>query len=168
MLYLLDASVLITANNLYYPLKGVPEFWDWLEHMCSEGHVKMPVEIFDEITDDVGDWLREQDRKGIFCLDDPADMHLVRRCVSQGYAADLNDSEILEVGNDPFLIAAALAAPDRRTIVTAEVSKPSKQRANRHIPDVCNTLGVRWCDSFGMLRTLGFTTGWRNNVSVFG
>ena len=27
MLYLLDANVLITAHNLYYPIDAVPEFW---------------------------------------------------------------------------------------------------------------------------------------------
>ena len=30
MLYLLDANVLITANNLYYPIDSVPEYWEWL------------------------------------------------------------------------------------------------------------------------------------------
>jgi Domain of unknown function (DUF4411) len=30
MLYLLDANVLITARNRYYPIDTVPEFWSWL------------------------------------------------------------------------------------------------------------------------------------------
>jgi len=33
MLYVLDSGVLITANNLYYPVDRVPEFWAWLLHM---------------------------------------------------------------------------------------------------------------------------------------
>ena len=33
MLYLLDASVLITAYNSYYPIDRVPEYWEWLVHM---------------------------------------------------------------------------------------------------------------------------------------
>ncbi|WP_410001046.1 DUF4411 family protein [Rhizobium leguminosarum] len=27
-MHLLDANVLITAHNLYYPIQRVPEFWD--------------------------------------------------------------------------------------------------------------------------------------------
>ncbi len=30
MLYLIDASMLITASNSYYPLDSVPEFWELL------------------------------------------------------------------------------------------------------------------------------------------
>ena len=51
MLYLLDASLLITANSSYYPVDSVPEYWDWLLHQASEGRVKVPREIFEEITD---------------------------------------------------------------------------------------------------------------------
>ncbi|MFD2274081.1 DUF4411 family protein [Undibacterium arcticum] len=40
MLYLLDASVLITANNSYYPVDQIPEYWEWLLHMGQSGRVK--------------------------------------------------------------------------------------------------------------------------------
>lgn len=42
-MYLLDANVLMTANNTYYPIHVVPEFWAWLAHQCATGHVKMPI-----------------------------------------------------------------------------------------------------------------------------
>jgi hypothetical protein len=45
MLYLLDSSTLITANNKYYALDTVPEFWDWLAHKATSGQVKMPIEM---------------------------------------------------------------------------------------------------------------------------
>ena len=51
MLYLLDASVLITANNSYYPVDRVPEYWDWLRHIAEQGQVKIPIENFEEIKD---------------------------------------------------------------------------------------------------------------------
>ena len=57
----------------------------------------------------------------------------------QGYAPDLNDSEIEEIGQDPFPIGYALADAGNFTVVTKEVSAPSKQRANRRVPDVCKT-----------------------------
>lgn len=34
MLYLLDANVLITANNSYYEIGRVDEFWDWLSTLA--------------------------------------------------------------------------------------------------------------------------------------
>lgn len=82
---------------------------------------------------------------------------VIARC-----AADLNHAEIIAIGRDPFLIAYALAQPGNRTVVTVEASKPSTQRANRRIPDVCNDLGVEWCNSFQMLAALNFTTNWRS------
>ena len=38
MLHLLDANVLITAHNQYYPIDQVPEFWGWLQHQAASGH----------------------------------------------------------------------------------------------------------------------------------
>lgn len=61
---------------------------------------------------------------------------------------------------DPFLIAYAAADPDNRVIVTIEVSAPAKKRANRRVPDVCHDNGVSVCNTFTMLRELGFTTTW--------
>ena len=49
MLYLLDASLLITANNTYYPVDSVAEYWDWLQHHAEQGNLKMPLEIFEEV-----------------------------------------------------------------------------------------------------------------------
>jgi hypothetical protein len=51
MLRLLDANVLITANNLYYPVDMVPEFWSWLAYMGQGGQIKIPIETLEEITD---------------------------------------------------------------------------------------------------------------------
>ncbi|TAW06266.1 DUF4411 family protein (plasmid) [Rhizobium ruizarguesonis] len=91
----------------------------------------------------------------------PNSMRRRRRKPSK-YAPDLNDAEIIEVGRDPFLTAHALAHRLDRNVVTVEASKPSTKRANRRIPDVCNDLEVRWCNSFQMLTELNFRTGWRS------
>ena len=50
MLYLLDANVLIRAHEDYYPIDLVPQFWEWLIKVAAEGHVKMPFEIWEEIS----------------------------------------------------------------------------------------------------------------------
>jgi hypothetical protein len=76
--------------------------------------------------------------------------------LARGYAPDLTDVEIEEIGQDPFLIAAALGGPDR-IVVTRETLKPSAQRANRRIPDVCATFDVATITDFALFRKLNFT-----------
>jgi hypothetical protein len=93
MVFLLDANVLIDAARDYYPLEMVPEFWEWLAHNGSVGHIKMPIEIYEEV------------------------------CTA--------------------------------------ASRPTRQRANRHVPDVCKGLGLSCCNTFEMTRRLGFRTSWR-------
>lgn len=172
MVYILDANVLITAHQLYYPIDAVPEFWDWLVYQAELGNVKMPVETFDEVRDGSADaerdqlyaWIQQEEVKQHLLLGDDADVELVRRVVEDGYAPDLTDDELEQIGQDPFLVAHALGRLDERCVVTVEVSKPRKQRQNRRVPDVCNSLGVQWCDTFKMLRDLRFTTNWRHQV----
>jgi hypothetical protein len=104
------------------------------------------------------DWLK--DRLECLILEEDVDAKLVQQVVENGYAPDLTDDEVEEIGRDPFLIAYALAANDR-CVVTTEVSKPGKQRQNKKVPDVCNTLGVTCHNPFTVYRTLGFRTAWK-------
>jgi hypothetical protein len=169
MLYLIDANVLITAHNLYYPVNGVPEFWAWLSFRAGAGDIKMPLEVFEEVKDGGTDeerdllygWISDEENKAALVLEEDVDAALVASVVDNGYANDLSDQEVEQIGRDPFLIAYALAAPAERCVVTTEVSSPKKTRQNRKIPDVCGSLGVSCCDTFTMLRALGFSTGWR-------
>ena len=167
MLYLLDANVLITANNSYYAIDQVPEFWDWLQHQAANGRVKMPIEIIEEVkagrteNDLLFEWIREDENLQVLLLDEDVDLALVQRVVNVGYSDDLTDDEIEQLGRDPFLIAYGMAEAER-CIVTTEVSKPSSGRHNRKIPDVCGTLSVPCEDPFSVYRTLGFRTSWRS------
>ena len=147
MLYLLDANVLIDANRDYYPFGRVPEFWDWLVDRATKRLVKVPLEVYEEILagkdDDLTRWLKNN--RDTLLLDENVDESLIARVTDAGYAPDLSEEEVERVGRDPFLIAYALRNRGQRTVVTTEVSKPKKQRANRHIPDVCDDLHVRHC-----------------------
>lgn len=164
MLHLLDANVLITANRLYYPLDRVPEFWGWLLHNGTNGDVKMPIEMVEEVTDgtdDLAEWLSDRDHLDALRLDEDADVALVQQVINEGYAPDLNDQEVEIIGRDPFLISYALQNKEVRQIVTTEISKPKRVRANRHIPDVCAQLQIACIDSFGLVQELNFSTSWR-------
>ena len=148
MIYLTDANVLITANNFYYPIDRVPEYWEWLAYMGSQGHVKMPFEIFEEVKDGPDDaekdllfaWLQEDDIKKSLLLDEQVDPGLVQKVIAEGYAPDLTDDEVEQIGRHPFLIAYALAGKDR-WVVTVETSAAKKQRQNRKVADVSKALG---------------------------
>lgn len=172
MLYLLDASVLITAHNSYYPVDSVPEYWEWLAYQGEQGRVKMPFEIFEEVKDGPDDadkdllfaWLQEDAHKKALLLDDVVDPGLVQSVLTKGYAPDLTDDEVEQIGRDPFLTAYALSDKGKRCVVTVEISKPSKQRHKRKLPDVCNSFGQDWCDPFGFNRALGFSTQWKQKI----
>jgi hypothetical protein len=162
-MYLLDANVLINANDYYYPIDGVPEFWDWLIHQGQRGEVKICIEMYEEVTGDgpLAQWLAQDEVRNALLLPDASDPAVVAQVVDQGYAPDLSDNEIQTIGRDPFLIAHAMADLQNRIVVTSESSAPSKQRQNRKIPDICRQFGVQCCDPFALYRRLKFKTGWR-------
>lgn len=163
MLYLLDANVLIDADRDYYPIDRVPEFWEWLLHKGRQGAVKIPAETYDEVKAGQGalaDWMKRRDVEDALRLQEEVDTTLVQRVTNDGYAPDLTDIEIEEMGQDPFLIAHCIVDVENRCVVTTESSRPSRKRANRHVPDVCQTLNAKCVNTFAFLRELDFSTSW--------
>jgi hypothetical protein len=168
VLYLLDANVLITAHNTYYPIDTVPEFWAWLADKGQAGDLKIPLENYEEVReggtnkeqDLLFAWIKREEVIAAILFEEEVDRDLVADVISDGYAPDLSEDELPQIGRDPFLIAYALASPASRCVVTTEASAPSKQRQNRRIPDVCATMGVSCCDTFAMTKALGFRTSW--------
>lgn len=162
MIYLLDANALITTDMTYYPPANFPVFWEWLEHQAQAGTVKVPSEIFVEITNGHGllvEWL--SDRKGCFKLQEQADVGALREVTDTGYGLNLTDEEHQTIGKDPFLVAYGLADLGNRTVVTFETSAQSKTRARRKLPDVCAQFNVPCCSIFDMIKALKFNTNWR-------
>ncbi|MBC8401508.1 MAG: DUF4411 family protein [Candidatus Marinimicrobia bacterium] len=168
MLYLLDANVLIDANRDYYAIDRVREFWEWLIYQGQQDQLKIPIEIYEEIVvgnDSLAKWLKENGARSSLQFNQNVEQTLVAMVIDMGYANDLSDDEIENIGRDPFLIAYAFADPANRCIVTTEGSKPSMTRANRHIPDICDDLNINWCDSFEFLRRLDFKTDWITHIN---
>ena len=163
VLYLLDANVFIDANRDYYPIERVPEFWDWLTEMGELGAIKTPQEIYEEIVlplsaqrDPLVEWLRTH--RDAVLLYEEVKIGLVGNVTEQGYADDLTEDEVEKIGRDPFLIAYALADASERCVVTNERSRPSRTRANRHLPDVCQDLHVLCRNTFELIQDLDFRT----------
>ena len=158
MLYLLDANVLIRAHEDYYPIDRIPPFWDWLLQQAVEGHAKMPFEIFDEIASGKGplrDWIVRTQVRTDLILGEEVDQTTFNHVLNTAYAIDLTDVELEEAGRDPFLVAYGLMGPNR-VVVTKEVSKPSKQRGRRQLPDACKDVGVRCTTDFKFYKERDF------------
>lgn len=164
MMYLLDADTVIKADNRFFTRKRSPSFWLWLPHQGTIGNIKIPREQYDEIVvgnDDLVEWLKTEEVKDALLLDSEVDAALVAQVLTQGYAPDLDDAELIEVGKDPFLIAHAAADPANRAVVSFETSAPKKIRKNRKVPDVCGQFGVICVDLFVMVDALDYTEDWQ-------
>ncbi len=168
MIFFLDTNVLADANRDYYPIDRVPEFWDWLIYHGVNGNIKIPEEIIEEISagnDQLAQWIKQREVKKALMLEEEVDSALFQQVMDEGYGQDLTDIEIQTIGRDPFLITYALADPQTRTIVTSENSSPSKQRANRKIPDICTQFHIQCIKKYDLIQSLDFSTDWKNKVS---
>ena len=148
----------------------MPEFWEWLEYQGRNVRVKICLEVYEELkagNDSLAVWAKRPESSQALLLEEEADPHVVASVVDFGYADDLADDEVEKLGRDPFVISYAHVSPSDRCVVTTERSKPRRQRANRHLPDVCNALGVLWCDTFEFLRELDFKTSWRSHSDEY-
>jgi hypothetical protein len=146
----------------------VPEFWGWLQYQGTAGNVKIPLEVMEEVMegrkdgDLLIDWILQDANYDALLFQEAVDAASVQDVVANGYAPNLTDDEVDKIGRDPFLIAYALVNTDERCVVTTEVSRPSAQRQNRKIPDVCRAFGVQCYGPFVLNRHLGFHTGWKS------
>ena len=169
MLYLLDANTLIDAKRDYYPIDRVPEFWGWLVFQGQQGNIKIPIEVYEEFSDTkdkdgkkdaLAQWAENPDVRGALLLQEDAEQDLVARITYGGYVANPTDDELVKIGRDPFLLSYALKDIKGRCIVTTENSRPTRQGANRHVPDVCKDFGICCKNNFQMIRELNFSTNW--------
>jgi len=160
-LYLLDANALITAHRTWYALNRVPEFWTWILHHAATGSIKMPGEIYAEVeggSDDLAAWMKVAEHKKALHLAEATDGAKVQTVLTH-YGSGLTEADLIKIGQDPFLVAAALGHPDR-CVVTAEVSAASKQKGNRKVPNICDDCGVQWRSPVELIGELDFSTGW--------
>jgi hypothetical protein len=164
MLYLLDSNVLITANDTYYELERIRPFWDWICAEAKRNVVKIPQEMWDEITPASEDFLLWLSANQVdLAIDEVQSPSLVESVLLNGYGfnqSDLDDIATIEQTNDAILIAYALADRSNRCVVTLEgVQSPDAhlpKPENRKIPLVCHRLGVTCINTFDLIRQLDF------------
>jgi len=167
ILYLIDANIIITAKDSYYAMDQVPEFWDWLVHQGRLGNIKIPSEIWEEVSpgpnkeDPFYLWRKDKTVAEALVLDEELNESFLHGVIKEGYQIEEPTEDDLETMRaDPFLVAYALNA-ENRCVVTNEVSKPSRTGARRKLPDVCNNVSVKCYNTFQLTRLLDFSTSWR-------
>lgn len=152
-MYLLDSNVFIEAKNRYYAFDLAPGFWEWLDVASDAGVIGSIDQVGHELTrgtDDLAKWVRG--RPKVFRS---ADELVVKKLTelsiwvtNAGYTSAAV-SEFLSVA-DYYLIAHAAA--HGYTVVTHEQPQISAKKRVL-IPNACIAMGVKYCDTFTMLRS---------------
>ena len=141
-LYLLDANVLITANSDYFPMRRIPQYWKWLLVKAESDTVKIPLEIYQEITpssDDFSKWIKDQENQTRLILNENFNNNIRKRVLFEGYS--LSEPRNENQNNDSILIAYAMANKSR-VIVTKE------GKGKNQIPYICEKLGIEYMNDF--------------------
>ncbi len=167
MQYLLDANVLITANNQYYEIDRIPHFWDWIAKHASLDIIKLPEEMMREITPDKQyntflDWLANN--RIALTLNREQIQPYLNTVFQRGYGISQTNQATAGFtesnANDAVLIAYALAESANRKVVTLESVQETGDQLpiprRRKIPLVCRQLGVECIDTFDLIRELDF------------
>jgi len=149
MIYSVDTSAWLDGWSRDYPPDVFPTLWEKLADCVSGGVLRCSEEVYIELEkkeDGLHDWLKA--RKQVLV---PIDED-IQRIVSEVLSAHprLVDTHKNRSQADPFVIATAVKL--NAVVVTGE-----KPRGNLHIPkipDVCESMGIRWITFLEMLREL--------------
>ena len=159
MLYLLDTNILIRSKN-EMPMDIWLTFWARMQEMMAAGQVFSSVKVKDEFergADELTSWMRNHAPKGFYLSLDEEVMEQYANAQAWVQSNPVyKDTAKLDFANvaDAYLVATAAAKG--MTLVTYEISDPACKRRVK-IPDVCNALGVPFCDLNAVLRDLGVT-----------
>jgi predicted nucleic acid-binding protein len=152
-MYLLDSNVFIEAKNRYYAFDLAPGFWQWVDTAVDAGDIGSIDQVGHELTrgtDDLSVWARS--RPEVFRATDAlvatklAELSIW--ATGAGYTSAAV-SEFLSVA-DYYLVAHAAAYG--YTVVTHEQPQAAAKKRVL-IPNACIAMGVKYCDTFTMLRS---------------
>jgi hypothetical protein len=133
--YSTDTSVFIEAWVRHYPPDVFPAVWGRFEDGIAHGKLKAIIEVYRELEqqdDQLFAWAKR--RKSKFIPLDTAIQRRAQRILEQFPCLAKADTTRRDA--DPFVIA--LAAEHGLTVVTYELSRPTKPR----MPDVCRQLNI--------------------------
>lgn len=152
----LDAGVLIQAKNRYYQFGLVPQFWEFLDAQADIGTIRVSKLVYDEIMngdDDLSAWCKRRKTRG-FCVSPTKAVqeHYGKVVAHVNGHAKYKSHHVAEFlkGADGWVIAHAWEG--KGIVVTEELTTGSTSKIK--IPTVAKAVGVSWCNTFDMLKTL--------------
>ena len=162
-IYLLDANVFIEAANRYYAFDLVGSFWKELVNKAEEGRIESIDKVKSEINDkedQLQEWA-DSDFLPWFMATGQADVLTtygkIMRWTDDGVFSDKAKKDFADQSKaDAWIVAYAMAK--RRVVVTHEQYEPNAKRRVL-IPNVCHMFGIRYLNTFQMLRELNITLG---------
>ncbi|MCK9524782.1 MAG: DUF4411 family protein [Limnochordia bacterium] len=156
--YLLDASVFIEAARRYYAFDIVPSFWSRVVGLAADDMVLTIDRVRNEIEhshDTLASWLIDDFSHWVVSTGDGDVVQAYKAIIQWVYDPSRAFFDYAKngfaSGADPWLIAYATA--HNCCVVTQETYKPGIQR-QVPIPNVCREFGVRYLDTFVMMREL--------------
>lgn len=164
-IFVVDSNFFIEAHRATYPLDVARGFWSKIRQLASDQRIisidKVKSELFDNHEDELKEWC-ENNLPSDFFAETTGTIVEYTSVVS--WASSRSNhylpralSEFLDADEaDAFLVGFALADKANRTIVTQEKSEPNR-RSRIKIPEPCNALGVNYCNTIEMFRSLGET-----------
>jgi Domain of unknown function (DUF4411) len=155
MAYLLDANVFIEARRRYYGLDFCPAFWDWLVAANARGLVFSIERIRDELIgagDELSDWVRALPAEFFFPTDQGTLVSLAA-AVDWARRQSFRQSAVALFADDADAYLVAHAAAHGHSVVTLE--QPSDGEKQVKIPNACIGLGVKYLNTFDLLRREG-------------
>lgn len=159
MTYLLDTNIFITAKN-ELPMDVYPSFWRTLSLLADNGCFRSIRKVEEEVRkgkDELVDWIDNSLPQDFFITENAetlAALSTVARWTTMNRVYTPAAKEEFVAVADSWIVAEALS--QSITVITHEVPDPLCRRRVK-IPDVCNAVGVKYCDLNTAFRNLGIT-----------
>lgn len=162
-LYVLDSNVFIGAHRRYYSLDLCPGFWTCLLYYCEESQVRSIDRVRDEILvkpDRLSEWVNKAPEDLFVSTAKESVIDAFRKMnkwVQENSRFQPQAIEEFARVADGWLVA--YAKVHNAVVVTHEVLKKD---ANDKVPlpNVCKQFGVKYCNTFAMLRELEVRFDW--------
>ena len=162
-IYLLDANVFIEAAKHYYAFDLVGSFWNELVNKAEEGHIesidKVKLEI-DNKKDKLQEWADGNFLPWFRATGQTDVLNAYGKIMRWADDGDFSDKAKKDFADqrkaDAWIVAYAITK--RCVVVTHEQHKPDAKH-KIPIPNVCHTFGIRYLNTFQMLRELNITLG---------
>lgn len=148
-IYCIDTSALLHGWRRDYPLDVFPGVWETLDRLVDSGRLISCDEVLLEIErggDDLYEWLKTRDQ---MFHEPSSDVQDVVRDIVARWPLFVPEESHDGIWADPYIIA--LGSVKNGTVITGE--KPANENARRpKIPNVCQSLGVKWGNLLDLLR----------------